>query len=193
MRQLIYMIRRLCVWIVITVIYGIGCICYDKKYLTGCEFDRWHFTEGWRWVLRYWFGQKIMGKNRHVPWPVPPHVCIGVPENIIFDPDDMRNFHTTGNYFQGLGAKVIIGKGSRVAAGTGFITANHDFQDIHTAQAGKDIVLGENCWVGMNTVILPGVHLGPHTMVGAGSVVTKSFPEGNCVIVGNPAKKIRDL
>lgn len=193
MRQLIYMIRRLCVWIVITVIYGIGCICYDKKYLTGCEFDRWHFTEGWRWVLRYWFGQKIMGKNRHVPWPVPPHVCIGVPENIIFDPDDMRNFHTTGNYFQGLGAKVIIGKGSRVAAGTGFITANHDFQDIHTAQAGKDIVLGENCWVGMNAVILPGVHLGPHTMVGAGSVVTKSFPEGNCVIVGNPAKKIRDL
>jgi acetyltransferase-like isoleucine patch superfamily enzyme len=45
----------------------------------------------------------------------------------------------------------------------------------------------------MNSVILPGVELGPHTIVGAGSIVTKSFPEGNCIIVGNPAKKIKDL
>ena len=45
----------------------------------------------------------------------------------------------------------------------------------------------------MNTVILPGVSLGDHTIVGAGSVVTKSFQEGNCVIAGNPAKVIRYL
>ena len=45
----------------------------------------------------------------------------------------------------------------------------------------------------MNSVILPGIVLGNHTIVGAGSIVTKSFPEGNCVIAGNPAKKIRDL
>lgn len=191
--RILRLIRAPFVILLIQLIYAWGCLWYDRQYLRGRYFSRTHFTDGWRWILRCWFGQKVLGRNRHVPWPVPPHVCIGVPENIIFDPDDMRNFHTTGNYFQGLGAKVIIGKGSRVAAGTGFITANHDFQDIHTAQAGKDIVLGENCWVGMNAVILPGVHLGPHTMVGAGSVVTKSFPEGNCVIVGNPAKKIRDL
>lgn len=33
--------------------------------------------------------------------------------------------------------------------------------------------------------------LGPHTVVGAGSVVTHSFPEGDCVIAGNPARVIR--
>lgn len=45
----------------------------------------------------------------------------------------------------------------------------------------------------MNCSILPGVTLGEHTIVGAGSVVTKSFPEGNCVIAGNPARKIKEL
>lgn len=193
MRQVLQIIRRPFVCIFVNLIYLWGCLWYDKVYLKGRYFNRYHYTKGWSWILKYWFGQKILGKNRHVPWPVPPHICIAVPRNIMFHPDDMQNFHTTGNYFQGIGAKVWIGKGSMIAAGTGFITANHDFQDISTSQAGKDISLGENCWVGMNAVILPGVHLGPHTMVGAGSVVTKSFPEGNCVIAGNPAKKIRDL
>lgn len=45
----------------------------------------------------------------------------------------------------------------------------------------------------MNSVVLPGCHLGPYTIVGAGAVVTKSFPEGHCVIVGNPARIIRHL
>ena len=57
----------------------------------------------------------------------------------------------------------------------------------------EDIVLGEQCWIGMNSVILPGVKLGIHTIVGAGSVVTKSFEDGFCIIAGNPAKIIRKI
>jgi acetyltransferase-like isoleucine patch superfamily enzyme len=45
----------------------------------------------------------------------------------------------------------------------------------------------------MNAVILPGVELGDFTIVGAGSVVTKSFKDGYCVIAGNPAKLIKEL
>ena len=45
----------------------------------------------------------------------------------------------------------------------------------------------------MNVLILAGVELGPSTIVGGGSVVTKSFPEGYCVIAGNPAKVIKYL
>ena len=45
----------------------------------------------------------------------------------------------------------------------------------------------------MNSVVLPGVKLGDHTVVGAGSIVTKSFPEGYCVIAGNPAKMIKKI
>ncbi len=40
----------------------------------------------------------------------------------------------------------------------------------------------------MKCILLPGVELGDRTIVGAGSVVTKSFPEGNVVLGGNPAK-----
>lgn len=75
----------------------------------------------------------------------------------------------------------------------GIIAANHDFYDLDSHQPGQDVVLGEKCWIGMNSVLLPGVVLGTHTIVGAGSVVTKSFPCGNCIIAGNPAKKIKDL
>lgn len=45
----------------------------------------------------------------------------------------------------------------------------------------------------MNAMILPGVRLGDHTIVGAGAVVTKSFSEGNCVIARNPARIIRKV
>ena len=44
----------------------------------------------------------------------------------------------------------------------------------------------------MNSVILPGVVLGDRTIVGAGSVVTKSFSQGNCVVAGNPAAESTD-
>jgi acetyltransferase-like isoleucine patch superfamily enzyme len=45
--------------------------------------------------------------------------------------------------------------------------------------------------VGMNAVILPGVVLGPATVVAAGAIVTKSFPDGFCIVAGVPARVIR--
>jgi acetyltransferase-like isoleucine patch superfamily enzyme len=45
----------------------------------------------------------------------------------------------------------------------------------------------------MGAIVLPSVKLGDFTIVGAGAVVTKSFPEGYCVIAGNPARIIKQL
>lgn len=53
-----------------------------------------------------------------------------------------------------------------------------------------EVFLGENVFLGFNSKILPGVNLGDWTIVGAGAVVTKSFP-GYCVLAGNPAKIIK--
>ena len=134
-----------------------------------------------------------MGYAKDVPFPVPRGVNFGNVKNIEFCNDDMRNFHSPGCYFQAINAKIIIGKGTLIGPNCGLITTNHDINNLKEHLEGKEIKIGENCWIGMNTVILPGVELGNHTIVGAGSIVTKSFPEGDCIIVGNPAKIIKNL
>jgi len=50
--------------------------------------------------------------------------------------------------------------------------------------------IGENCFIGGRSIIMPGVEIGDHCIVGAGSVVTKSVPAGS-VVAGNPARVLR--
>ena len=52
--------------------------------------------------------------------------------------------------------------------------------------------LGDFVWLGFAVIVLPGSKIGNNTIVGGGSVVTKSFPD-NVIIAGNPAKVIREL
>lgn len=47
--------------------------------------------------------------------------------------------------------------------------------------------IGRNCVIGVNSIILPGVRIGDHCVVAAGSVVTKDVPS-HCIVAGNPAK-----
>lgn len=51
--------------------------------------------------------------------------------------------------------------------------------------------IGHHCFVGARCIILPGVTIGNHVVIGAGSVVTKNVPS-NCIIAGNPARIIRE-
>lgn len=59
-------------------------------------------------------------------------------------------------------------------------------------ESGKPITIGEDCWLGGNSIILPGVTIGKGSTVGAGSVVTKDVPPYHCV-AGNPARVIRKI
>jgi len=164
---------------------------FKRKYLQGRFFDE--SMGGYVWGFRGIFVQKILGFNRHVPWPCHHTMQINKAENLIFHPDNIDNFQSGGIYFQNPTATITLGKGSYIAPNTGFITRNHDPENLDNHLPASPIVLGENCWIGMNSVVLPGVTLGPNTIVGAGSVVTKSFPQGHVIIAGSPAKVIKTL
>lgn len=162
---------------------------YDKKYLRGKYFDRsW---SGWSWAFRGILWQKILGFNRSVPWPVSSQIRVLNWRNIEFDVDDINNFQSFGNYYQNFNAKITIGKGSFIGPNVGIITSNHNLHDLPTHGKGDDVMIGKDCWIGMNSVLLPGVILGDGTVVGAGSVVTKPFPEGHQLVAGNPATVLK--
>jgi acetyltransferase-like isoleucine patch superfamily enzyme len=97
-----------------------------------------------------------------------------------------------GCYIQAMNG-IVIGEGCEFGPGVGLISANHNPRDLDDHLPAEPIRIGDYCWLGMNAIVLPGVQLGPRTVVGAGAVVTHSFPEGHCVLAGNPARIVKHL
>jgi hypothetical protein len=171
----------------LVIVKPICLLAWNRQYLRGRHFEQ--STLGWRWAWRGFWLQKVLGFNRHVPWPCSPAIRILHPEGIEFDPDDLNNFQTFGCYYANTGGgRITIGKGTYIAPNVGIISANHDPRDPSRMLEPKAVTIGEHCWIGMNAVILPGVTLGSHTVVGAGSVVSTSFRRGYGVLVGVPAR-----
>lgn len=106
--------------------------------------------------------------------------------------------------FVGIGDGFYLGAFGGVEIGTETIVGerltvhsdNHDFDDVtkairHQATTGLPVRIGARCWLGSNVTILGGVQIGDDSVIGAGSVVTRSFPKGS-ILVGNPARMIRN-
>lgn len=164
---------------------------FSKRYLSGRHFE--DSIAGYVWGLRAIWLRNVLRLDRTYPFPVGLHTRISNPNNLSFHPDNIDNFQSPGLYIQNFSGHVTLGHGCYLAPNVGIITANHDPRNPDSHLAPSDVVIGEKCWVGMNSVILPGVVLGPGTVVGAGSVVTKSFPDGHCIVAGTPARLIRRL
>lgn len=166
-------------------------IFFDKKYLTGKHFNKG--LSGIVWSIRAIWTRNILRLAPPLPFPAGLNVIVSNPDNLNFHPDDLNNFQSPGTYFQNFKGKIVIGHGSYIAPNVGIITANHDVNSLSGHDEGEDVYIGPCSWVGMNAVILPGIILGPKTIVAAGAVVTKSYPEGNVVLAGVPAKPIKNL
>ncbi len=98
-----------------------------------------------------------------------------------------------------IGGKCIIGNDVMMGAHCIIYSRNHKFDDTTTTMRGqgfqeeKPVVIGDDVWIGGRVIILPGVHVGSHSIIGAGAVVTKDVPEW-AIVAGNPAivKKYRN-
>lgn len=143
-----------------------------------------------RLTFKTFFFQKILGINRAAYWPMHFTSRVGGVKNIKIGIGTSPGL-SHGCYIQGIG-KIEIGDYTIIAPNVGIISANHDLYDYRKHAAGY-VKIGKYCWIGMNAIVLPNVELGDHTIVAAGSVVTKSFTDGYCVIGGNPAKIIKEI
>lgn len=101
----------------------------------------------------------------------------------------------------GLGNTIIgpvsIGNHVNLAQGVVVTALNHNFSDTtkRIDQQGvstKQVVIEDDVWIGANATVLQGVHIGQHSIIAAGAVVTKDVPEYS-VVGGIPAKVIRNL
>jgi len=138
----------------------------------------------------------LRSKTKENPVGITKKVSIGVAKNAELIIGDNCGFSGTSIY---AAKSVIIGNFCNFGGNT-FIwdTDFHplDFGDrrIHKVEAIKTapIVIGNDVFVGANTIILKGVTIGDRAIIGAGSVVTKSIPPDE-IWAGNPAKFIRKI
>lgn len=133
--------------------------------------------------------KELLGKSDDA-WINPPFYC-----DYGFNIEVGRNFFANYNCTIIDVAKVKIGDYCFMAPNVAIYTARHPvYPDTRNSafEYGKEVIIGDNVWLGGNTVVCPGVHIGNNVVIGAGSVVTKDIPDWS-VAAGNPCRVIRKI
>ena len=134
--------------------------------------------------------KELFGKIGENFWIEPPfradyakNICIG------------KNFYMNYDCIIMAVCNVCIGNNVFLAPRVSIYTAGHPIDaEIRNTQLeyGKKVMIGNDVWIGGNTVITPGVRIGNNVVIGAGSVVTKDIPS-NVIAAGVPCKIIRKI
>lgn len=126
-------------------------------------------------------------------------------EEILIEPtfncDYGRNIHVGTNFFANYNCVILdvtevrIGKNCFIGPQVGIYTATHPVEASARYNGfgiGKPVTIGDNCWIGGQAVINPGVTLGNNVVIASGAVVTKCFGD-NVIIGGNPARVLKEI
>jgi len=142
----------------------------------GCEFISPHTI--------FFFGNSYIGAN-----------CYFNADGGQIEVGNSAAFNRGAHINASCGGKIVIGDHCLIGPGVVMRTADHDFSrtDIPIQNQGhdhEDIIIEDDVWIGANTVVLKGVHIGRGAIIGAGAVVTKNIPS-MAIAVGIPAKPLR--
>ena len=144
-----------------------------------------------RWLARY--------NNANATLPerlgaVGDNTCIRPP----FHCDYGYNIFLGSNVFLNFNCIVLdvvpvrIGDGTQIGPGVQILAADHPRDPAlrqKMLESGRPVTIGRNVWIGGGAIILPGITIGDHAIIGAGSVVTRDVPSG-VTVAGNPARPL---
>ena len=133
--------------------------------------------------------KELLGQSEGA-WINPPFYC-----DYGFNIEVGKNFFANYNCTMLDVAKITIGENCFIASNVAIYTAGHPIHpDSRNSmyEYGIPVTIGDNVWIGGNTVICPGVTIGSNCVIGAGSVVTKDIPDWS-VAAGNPCRVIRKI
>jgi maltose O-acetyltransferase len=132
---------------------------------------------------------ELFGRGGDTVWMQPPFFCdygsnIELGERVFF------NFNCVVLDV----CKVKIGDFTLFGPAVQILTPMHPWNALQRRKEefGKPIEIGSDVWVGGGAIILPGVHIGSQTVIGAGSIVTRDMPEG-VFAAGNPCRVVRKV
>jgi acetyltransferase-like isoleucine patch superfamily enzyme len=155
----------------------------------------------WQPVLFLGRGRVEMGRDVEFGWPTSGgfhsgycQVEASFPDSVVVIGDGAQINNDALIKSEGPGIRI----GERALLGSRVCIYDSDVHELDPRRrrggtpAKAQVTLGENVFVGDRSLILKGVEIGAHSVIGAGSVVVSSIPEG-VIAAGNPARVIREL
>lgn len=129
------------------------------------------------------YHSRVQGIYHYNKYEYNPQIIIGKDVSI------QQNLHLTS------ANRIEIGNNTAIAANVTITDIHHPYEDVDKPIELQDIIvkevtIGSDCKIYNNVIILPGVHIGKHTTIGANSVVTIDIPDFS-VAVGSPARIIK--